>query len=180
MPFFLDAGDLVTDPLPGDLALELRERQQHVEREPAHRGRGVELLGDRDERDAMRVEGLHDLGEVSQRPGQTVDLIDHDHIDSPGAHVSEQALQGGPFEGGTGDTAVIVHLGDRLPLGMLLAQDERLTGLALRVERVEVLRQSLLMRLACVDGAPYVSSRSCLASSHGQRRANARTAWTGV
>ena len=43
-------GDLVADALAGDLPLELRKRQQHVQREPAHGGRGVELLGDRDER----------------------------------------------------------------------------------------------------------------------------------
>jgi hypothetical protein len=60
-------GDLVADTLAGDLALELREREQHVEREPTH-GRGrVELLSDRDEGDVMRVEGLDDPGEVGER-----------------------------------------------------------------------------------------------------------------
>src|SRR6266516_4028796 len=42
-------GELVADALAGDLALKLGKRQQHVEGEPAHRGRGVELLSDRHE-----------------------------------------------------------------------------------------------------------------------------------
>src|SRR5438067_11106089 len=43
-------GDLVADALSGDLALELRERQQHVQRQAAHRAGRVELLRDRHER----------------------------------------------------------------------------------------------------------------------------------
>jgi len=39
--FPLGGGDLVSDALAGDLALELGEGQQHVEGEPAHRGRRV-------------------------------------------------------------------------------------------------------------------------------------------
>jgi hypothetical protein len=48
-PFALGGRDLVPDPLRGDLALELGERQQHVLSKPSHRGGSVELLGDRDE-----------------------------------------------------------------------------------------------------------------------------------
>jgi hypothetical protein len=29
----------------------------------------------------MRIEELDELGEVRQRPGQPIDLIDHDNID---------------------------------------------------------------------------------------------------
>src|SRR5271170_3719811 len=43
----LGAGDLVADALADHLTLELRERQQHVERQPSHRSGGIELLGDR-------------------------------------------------------------------------------------------------------------------------------------
>src|SRR5262245_60319270 len=43
----LGGRDLVAHSLANDLALELSERQQHVEREPSHAGRGVKLLGDR-------------------------------------------------------------------------------------------------------------------------------------
>jgi len=38
------------------LPLEMGEREQDIEREPAHRGGGVELLGDRDERYPARVD----------------------------------------------------------------------------------------------------------------------------
>src|SRR5207237_1355127 len=40
---FLRGGNLVADALARDLALELCERQQHVQRQAAHRGRRVEL-----------------------------------------------------------------------------------------------------------------------------------------
>src|SRR5271167_2794925 len=62
----LGGGDLVSDPLARYLALELREGQQDVEREPAHRGRRVELLGDCNKRNALRVEQLDHLGEVGE------------------------------------------------------------------------------------------------------------------
>src|ERR1039457_2558362 len=63
----LGGGDLVPDPLARYLALELRERQQDVERKSAHRGRRVELLGARNKRNAVRIEHLDHLGEVGER-----------------------------------------------------------------------------------------------------------------
>src|SRR5882724_11930800 len=42
----LGSRNLVPDALGGDLALELGEREQHVQREASHGGGGVELLGD--------------------------------------------------------------------------------------------------------------------------------------
>ena len=45
----LGGGDLVPDALGGDLPLELGKRQQHVEGQPPHRGRRVELLRHGDE-----------------------------------------------------------------------------------------------------------------------------------
>ena len=92
-PFALGGGDLVPDALRGDLSLELRKGQQDVEREPPHRRGRVELLGDGDERYAVSVEQLHEFGEVGQRTGQTVDLIDHDDVDLSGADIVQQPLQ---------------------------------------------------------------------------------------
>ena len=74
----LRGGDLVADPLAGDLALELGEGEEHVQGQPPHAGGRVEGLGHRDERDAMGVEQLDQLGEVGQRSGQPVDLVDDD------------------------------------------------------------------------------------------------------
>ena len=56
--------DLVARPFADDLPLELGEGQEHVEHQPAHRRGTVDLLGDRDERDVMRIKDLHHLGEV--------------------------------------------------------------------------------------------------------------------
>src|SRR5205807_155197 len=50
--------DLVAGAIRDDLPLELREGEQDVEDQAAHRGAGGELLGDRDERHLVLVEGL--------------------------------------------------------------------------------------------------------------------------
>ena len=47
----LGGRDLVPDPLRGDLPFELGKGQQHVQCQPAHRCRGIELLGHGDERE---------------------------------------------------------------------------------------------------------------------------------
>jgi hypothetical protein len=62
----LRRGDLIADSLAGDLALELGERQEHVEGQPPHAGGGVEGLSHRDEGDAMRVEQFDQFGEVGK------------------------------------------------------------------------------------------------------------------
>jgi hypothetical protein len=86
--------DLVADALGGDLALELGERQQDIEREPPHRGRGVELLRDRDEGHPIGIEQFDQLGEIGKRARQTIDLVDDDDIDAVGSNVIEELLQG--------------------------------------------------------------------------------------
>jgi hypothetical protein len=58
----------------------LGEGEQHIERQSPHDGRRIEGLGDRDERDPLRIEGLDDLGKVGKRPGQAIDLIDDNRI----------------------------------------------------------------------------------------------------
>ena len=72
---------------------ELRKRKQHVQRQPAHRGGGVELLGHRDERDIVLVEQLDELGKVRQRAGQAIDLVDHDDVDLAGLKASPQSAR---------------------------------------------------------------------------------------
>jgi hypothetical protein len=42
----------------------------------------------------MPIEELDELGEVGQRAGQPVDLVDHHHIDKAGLHIGEEPLQG--------------------------------------------------------------------------------------
>jgi hypothetical protein len=60
---------LVADTFAGDLPLELRERQKHVQRQPADRRGCIEVLGNGDERDTPGVEDLDQLGEVSREDG---------------------------------------------------------------------------------------------------------------
>jgi hypothetical protein len=90
MTFFLDAAILFAHALTDEFALELSEREQDVQRQPPHAGGGIELLGDRDERHRMLVEQLHELGEIGQRSGQPVHLVDDDDIDLSATEVAQQ------------------------------------------------------------------------------------------
>ena len=130
----LGGGDLVADALGGDLALELRERQQHVEGQPPHAGGGVERLGDRHERGARLVERLDQLGEVEQRAGQPVDLVDDDDVDPAGGDIGQQPLQGRALERAARQAAIVIDVGQRGPAFAGLAQDVGGTRLALGIE----------------------------------------------
>ncbi len=87
----------------------------------------------------MSVEHLHQLGEVGERPGQAVDLVDDDHVDPALLDVGEQLLHRRPFEGAAGVTAVVVTFSDQYPSLVGLAFHVGLGGFALGVERVELL-----------------------------------------
>jgi hypothetical protein len=91
----------------------------------------------------MRVEHLDHLGEVDERAGQSVNLVDH-HIDQALIHVSKRALQRWSFHRPTGQTAVVVRGFDQTPSFASLALDERFARLALGLQRVEVLFQAFL------------------------------------
>ena len=45
----------------------------------------------------MGIERLDQLGEVGERAGQPIDLIDDDHVDPSRLHVDEQFLQRRPL-----------------------------------------------------------------------------------
>src|ERR1700730_12888941 len=64
MPF------LVADSFAGDLPLELGEGQKDIQGQPSHAGGGVELLGDRHERDAAAVKDVDELGKIGERARQ--------------------------------------------------------------------------------------------------------------
>src|SRR5580704_1569181 len=57
------------------------KRKQDVQRQPAERCTGVELLGDRNEAHFVLLEHAQHPREVEQRPAQTVDLVHHDAIE---------------------------------------------------------------------------------------------------
>ena len=93
------------------------------------------------------------LGEIGERPAEPVDLVDDDHVDQSGLDVGEQSLERRAVQGAAGDTAVVVPVTNRHPALGLLARDVGLTGLALGVERIELLLQAFLGRFAGVDRA---------------------------
>ena len=92
----------------------------------------------------MGIEQLDQLGEVGQRPGQAVDLVDDDDIDLPGSDVVQQPLQGGTVGGSAGVPAIVVAGPDQGPAVMGLALDVGLGGLVLGVQRVELLVEPVL------------------------------------
>jgi hypothetical protein len=53
----------------------------------------VVVLKDWVKGDAMGIERLDQLGEVRQRAGQPIDLIDDDDVDPPGLDIDEQVLE---------------------------------------------------------------------------------------
>ena len=149
----LGCGNLVADALAGQFPLELGKGQQHVQGQSPHARACVELLRDRDEGHALSVKGFHDLGEVEQRTGQPVDLVDHDNVNLALGNIAEKPLQGRAVHGSTGKAAVVIQRRQHRPAFMLLRENEGRASFALGVERVERLLQTLLRGFARIDRA---------------------------
>ena len=129
----------------------------------------------------MLVEQLDQLGEVGERPGQAVDLIDDDDVDLLGPDLRQQPLQRRAVERGAGERAVIVAVVDQAPALMRLALDVGLAGLALRVERVEFEVEIMLGRFAGVDrAAQQFLDRALHGSTGAQVRGRDRRTRSGV
>ena len=93
----LRGGNLVANALSRDLALELCERKQHVEGQPAHRGRRIERLRHRHERGFVSIQHVDDLGEIGQRACQPIDLVDDHDLHFASLDISKQPLQCRPL-----------------------------------------------------------------------------------
>ena len=61
------------------------------------------------------IEDLDDLGEIGERAGQPVDLVDDDDIDLAGADIGEQQLQGRSLHIAAGTPAIVVGLRQTRP-----------------------------------------------------------------
>ena len=129
------------------------KRQQDVQHQPAHRGRGVELLGDRDEGHPVALEHLDHLGEVGEASGQAVDLVDDHDVHLAGLDVRQQAFEGRAVHVAPGVGGVVVVVRDRNPALRALAGDVGMARVALGVDGVVLLVQPLVGGLAGVDGA---------------------------
>jgi hypothetical protein len=134
--------DLVADALGGDLALKLGKGQQDIERQAAHRRRGVELLRDRDKGHPMGIEQFDQLGKIGQGACQAIDLVDDNDIDAVGSNVIKKLLQGRAVGGFARETAIVITSTDQCPTGMGLTADIGLCCIILGIERVEVLLEA--------------------------------------
>src|SRR5882724_6821732 len=76
----------------------MRERKENVQRQPAERARGVELLRYRHKADRALVETVHETGEIEKRPAQSIHLIYNDAIYATALDILEQPLERRAFE----------------------------------------------------------------------------------
>ena len=111
------------------------------------------MLRHRNERRAVLVEQLGELGEICERPRKTIDLVDNDNINEPRADIIEQSKQGRALHRTARQTTIIIGSRQKYPAFMFLAGDIGFAGIALGVQRVETLFQSLIRGFAGVDGA---------------------------
>ena len=56
----------------------------------------------------MLVEELDELGEVGERAGEAVDLVDHHHVDRAGRDIRQELLQGRAVHRPAREAAVVV------------------------------------------------------------------------
>jgi hypothetical protein len=112
----------------------LGEGEEHIEGQPSHRGRGVELLRDRDERHTHGIEDLDDLGKIGEGTREAIDLVNNDDIDFALADVAEKLLQRRPLHITARAAAIVIGLRQRGPALMELALDEGLAGFPLSVQ----------------------------------------------
>jgi hypothetical protein len=68
----------------------------------------VERLRHRDEGHIIRVERLDKLGEVGERAGQPIDLVDDDHVHPALFHFGQEEPQGRTLERSAGKAAIVV------------------------------------------------------------------------
>ena len=106
------------------------------------------MLGDRDERDAVPLEGLHHAGEIQQRPAQPVHFVDHHAVDAARLDVDQPPPHRRPVHVAARKAPVVIQLRQADAAFVLLAGDVGLGRFPLGVERVELLLQSLFGRLS--------------------------------
>jgi hypothetical protein len=90
----------------------------------------------------MCVDELDQLGEVGERSGEAVHLVDDDDVDPTSFHVLESFLRRRAIDRVAREAAVVVAIAESLPALMGLALDVGLRGFALIVERVELLLEA--------------------------------------
>jgi hypothetical protein len=97
----------------------------------------------------VRIEHFHQLGEVGQRAREAIHLVDHHHLDTACADLRQELLQPWTLHRAA-RVAAVFKGADHLPAQGLLAEHVSGTGLALGVQRVEVLLEAFFGGLAGV------------------------------
>src|SRR5262245_48904748 len=81
--------------------------------------------------------------------------MDHDALNFAVVDIREQALQRWTISISARESAIVVLLGRQLPAFVLHRRHVGLTGLALRVKRVEFLVEAMVGAFPRVDRAPH-------------------------
>ena len=143
--------DLVAYAFAGDFALELRERQQHVQRQSARRRCRVEGLGDADETNPSPFESLDDPSKVGEGSGQPIYLVDHNRINPTRGDISKHPAERRTFHVAAGISTVVIASRQNTPTLSALRTDVVRACFALGVEALERLTQTLVGALARID-----------------------------
>ena len=85
--------------------------------------RGIELQSDRDERDTVLFERLHQPGKIHQRAAETVNLVDHHAVDLALLDVVHQTLQCWTLNVAARESAVVVSIRETDPAFTFLPGD---------------------------------------------------------
>lgn len=91
--------------LPGELALELRQRTEQREQQLAVRCPSVHRLGERAEGDAALPQVAHDLQEVWEAAAEPVELPHHEVVAR--LEIGDAGLQPGPVVPGSGGVVLV-------------------------------------------------------------------------
>lgn len=99
----------------------------------------------------MLIEQFDQFGEVCQRAGQAVDLVDDNDVDLPATNIPKHSLQGRAVGIATGEPAIVILGSNRRPAGVRLASDIGLRGIILGIQGIEVLLKPLVGGDAGID-----------------------------
>ncbi len=102
----LSSAEPCDDALPDQVALELRDRREDVEEQPAGRCRRVDCLIEDDEVDAEGRQFLGKCDEMMGTASQTVELRNNDHINAPGPGRDQEGVESKATLDGTGDATI--------------------------------------------------------------------------
>ncbi len=125
--------------LTDELTFELGERGEDVEHEVAHRDVAhVDVADDDRQFRPAPLERAYESRVVRDAPGQPVEALDADAVDSARSNPLEETRERGSVDGGAALSGIVEALVDRDPSLRRVGTDQLEAGLALRFARSEV------------------------------------------